>query len=127
MIPLEKGMESYISPNILYQRQQDFQQLNLGLYFVKNQIVGGVWYRNQDAFIVLIGIQTKNFKVVCDCNTVFKVKRISAFKIKYEPDKILENKPFEIDTSIPKKIQVPLELLNKACKLFISYGFTKKK
>ena len=70
--------------------------------------------------------KTKNFKVVCDCNTVFKVKRISAFKIKYEPDKILENKPFEIDTSIPKKIQVPLELLNKACKLFISYGFTKK-
>ena len=32
--------------------------------------------------------KTKNFKVVFDCNTVFKVKRISAFKIKYQ----LENK-----------------------------------
>jgi len=37
--------------------------------------------------------KTKNFKVVCDCNTVFKVKRISAFKIKYQ----LENKSFEIE------------------------------
>ncbi len=79
MIPLEKGMESYISPNILYQRQQDFQQLNLGLYFVKNQIVGGVWYRNQDAFIVLIGIQTKNFKVGYSYDvTVSKLANVSA-------------------------------------------------
>lgn len=62
MIPLEKGNESYISPNILYQRQQNFQQLNLGLYFVKGPIVGGIWYRNQDAFIILFGYQTGSFK-----------------------------------------------------------------
>ncbi len=79
MIPLEKGNETFISPNILYQRQQDFQQLNLGLYFVKNKIVGGLWYRNQDAFIVLIGLQTKNFKVGYSYDvTVSKLANVSA-------------------------------------------------
>ena len=131
--------------------------------------------------------KTKNFKVVCDCNTVFKVKRISAFKIKYQ----LENKSFETEKTkkevappvvvppvvapvvvppvvapvvapvvvppvvapvvvppvvapvvvppvvapvvVPPVVapivappQIPLELLNKACKLFITYGFTQK-
>lgn len=79
MIPLEKGNETYISPNILYQRQQDFQQLNLGLYFVKDKIVGGLWYRNQDAFIVLIGFQTKNFKMGYSYDvTVSKLANVSA-------------------------------------------------
>jgi type IX secretion system PorP/SprF family membrane protein len=79
MIPLEKGNETYISPNILYQRQQDFQQLNLGLYFVKDKIVGGLWYRNQDAFIVLIGFQTKYFKAGYSYDvTVSKLANVSA-------------------------------------------------
>lgn len=79
MIPLERGMETYISPNILYQRQQDFQQLNLGLYFVKNNIVGGLWYRNQDAFIVLLGFQTKNFKMGYSYDvTISKLANVSA-------------------------------------------------
>lgn len=63
IIPLEKGGESYISPNVLFMQQQNFTQLNLGLYFVKNNFVGGIWYRNSDAFIVLLGLQTDNFKV----------------------------------------------------------------
>ena len=63
IIPLEKGGESYISPNVLFMQQQNFTQLNLGLYFVKNNFVGGIWYRNSDAFIVLLGLQTDHFKV----------------------------------------------------------------
>jgi type IX secretion system PorP/SprF family membrane protein len=54
--------ESSISPNILYQKQKDFQQLNLGVYVTKGPIVGGLWYRNQDAFIVLVGLMTTNFR-----------------------------------------------------------------
>lgn len=61
-IPLEKGGETYLSPNILYQYQGQFQQLNLGLYFVKGNVVAGLWYRNQDAAIALIGYQTQYFK-----------------------------------------------------------------
>jgi len=62
IIPLEKGNESYLSPNILYQRQANFSQLNLGLYYVKGPFVAGLWYRNADAVIALIGIQNANFK-----------------------------------------------------------------
>lgn len=63
IIPLEKGSDSYISPNVLFMQQQNFTQLNLGLYFVRGSFVGGLWYRNSDAFIVLIGLQTDHFKV----------------------------------------------------------------
>ncbi len=47
-----------ISPNIMYQKQEDFEQLLYGLYVSKGPIVGGVWYRNKDAFIILAGVQT---------------------------------------------------------------------
>ncbi len=51
-----------ISPNVLYQKQGDFQQLDLGFYAIKGSVVGGFWYRNQDAIILLIGIDKKNIK-----------------------------------------------------------------
>ncbi len=64
LLPIgDKGNETFISPNILYQKQQDFQQLNLGVYITKGSIVGGLWYRNQDAFIALIGFQQHFFKI----------------------------------------------------------------
>jgi type IX secretion system PorP/SprF family membrane protein len=59
----DKGNETFISPNVLYQKQQDFQQLNLGLYVSKGGIVGGLWYRNADSFIALIGVQQHYFKL----------------------------------------------------------------
>lgn len=52
-----------ISPNILFMMQQNFRQLNLGFYATKGVFVGGLWYRNLDAFILLAGIQKNNFKV----------------------------------------------------------------
>ncbi|MES2133763.1 MAG: type IX secretion system membrane protein PorP/SprF [Bacteroidota bacterium] len=63
VIPLEKGSESSISPNILFQQQQNFTQLNLGVYFTRGSFVAGLWYRNSDAFIVLLGIQTDHLKI----------------------------------------------------------------
>lgn len=63
IIQLEKRGDSYISPNILFQRQGNFMQLNLGLYYNKGAFVAGLWYRNGDAVIALIGIQNKNFKI----------------------------------------------------------------
>ncbi len=59
----DKRNEVTISPNILYQQQKDFKQLNLGVYATKGSIVGGLWYRNQDAFIALIGFQQPRFKI----------------------------------------------------------------
>lgn len=59
----DKGNQTFISPNVLFQKQQNFQQLNLGLYVSKGSIVAGLWYRNQDAFIAVVGFQQHFFKI----------------------------------------------------------------
>jgi len=55
-----------ISPNLLYQKQQNFQQFNYGIYVYRGPIVGGLWTRhsmkNFDSFILLIGLMQENFK-----------------------------------------------------------------
>ena len=51
-----------ILPNLLFQQQQDFRQVNVGMYFQKSPFVAGLWYRNKDAFIALVGIQQGLFK-----------------------------------------------------------------
>ena len=55
-----------ISPNILYQQQLKFNQLNYGFYVNWFPFVNGIWYRqnfnNSDAIIFLAGIQQNNFK-----------------------------------------------------------------
>lgn len=52
----------YVSPNILYQKQRDFNQFNVGLYVAKAPLIGGIWYRGQDSFIALVGLQQGIFK-----------------------------------------------------------------
>ncbi len=57
----------YIAPNILYQQQGDFHQLNAGVYIIRLPIVLGTWFRhnfeNADAVIVLVGINYQNLKI----------------------------------------------------------------
>jgi type IX secretion system PorP/SprF family membrane protein len=57
----------YISPNILYQQQGMFHQINAGVYVTWLPLVLGAWFRhnleNPDAFILLAGIDFKNLKV----------------------------------------------------------------
>lgn len=64
LIPLDKQRpkDGNISPNIIYQRQGEFNHLNLGLYVNKGPITGGVWYRWGDALIFLAGIYTETFR-----------------------------------------------------------------
>lgn len=58
LIPLKKDVsEGAISPNILFKQQQNFTQINMGLYVIKGPIVGGLWFRKDDAFIALLGFQ----------------------------------------------------------------------
>jgi len=65
IIPLggTRDNSMYISPNILYQKQRDFKQFNVGFYVYKAPLIGGLWYRGQDAFIALVGIQQGIFKL----------------------------------------------------------------
>lgn len=62
VIPIYGSNDFTISPNIMFQSQQNFQQLNLGVYVNKGPIVGGIWYRNRDAVIVLLGFQHGMYK-----------------------------------------------------------------
>lgn len=63
-IPIgDKYDQAYISPNILYRQQGDFRQLNIGMYFKKQTIVGGLWYRGRDSFIMLLGVEAGQFRV----------------------------------------------------------------
>jgi type IX secretion system PorP/SprF family membrane protein len=52
-----------IMPNIIYQYQQGFQELNLGTYVKYGSFQAGVWYRNRDAFILTVGVNTGKFRV----------------------------------------------------------------
>jgi type IX secretion system PorP/SprF family membrane protein len=73
VINLRKGgsfdeeREFSISPNILYQQQFKFHQLNLGCYLTIDPFVGGLWFRynfeNVDAIIPMVGLHYKNLRV----------------------------------------------------------------
>ena len=52
-----------IMPNVIYQYQNGFQELSIGTYVKYGVFNVGAWYRNRDAFILSIGINTGNFKV----------------------------------------------------------------
>ncbi len=65
---LRSSLEDIIlSPNILYQQQSGFQQLDFGLYLNKYPFVSGVWFRygfnNADALILLVGFEQDKFKI----------------------------------------------------------------
>ena len=65
VIPIDKRRrhsDAKLSPNVLYQRQGEFEQINVGLYVSKGPLVGGAWYRFDDSFIALVGIQTDVIK-----------------------------------------------------------------
>ena len=61
-----KNSVTTISPNFLYQKQQDFQQFNYGMYVNRGPIVGGLWARhsvkNVDSFILMVGLIQDAFK-----------------------------------------------------------------
>lgn len=66
--------------------------------------------------------RTKNFLVVCDCDTTFSVKTIRSIKILYK--KTLKT---EITKTDSKSLnEIPVDFLNRCCKVLVDYGFTKE-
>ncbi|MEC7646142.1 MAG: PorP/SprF family type IX secretion system membrane protein [Bacteroidota bacterium] len=67
-LPLSKYKNTIttIAPNFVYQKQQDFQQFNYGIYVKRGPIVGGLWARNSlnnfDSFILMLGLVQESFK-----------------------------------------------------------------
>ncbi|NQU54248.1 MAG: type IX secretion system membrane protein PorP/SprF [Bacteroidetes bacterium] len=59
--------EFTLSPNIIYQQQGSFKQLNLGIYMIEKSFLFGGWYRNNidirpNAVIALIGFAREKFQ-----------------------------------------------------------------
>ncbi|MBT8195391.1 MAG: type IX secretion system membrane protein PorP/SprF [Bacteroidia bacterium] len=63
---------TFISPNAMYQQQDKFNTMNVGVYVLHSPLVGGLWYRGSfdddsflfsDSFIALVGLQKGIFKV----------------------------------------------------------------
>jgi type IX secretion system PorP/SprF family membrane protein len=52
-----------IMPNIIYQYQNGFQESNIGTYIKYGSFNFGAWYRNRDAFILTLGVNTGKFKL----------------------------------------------------------------
>jgi len=57
------GNKASLSPNIIFRYQQGFMELNIGTYFKYDIFTVGAWFRNSDAFILLLGIQHKRFRI----------------------------------------------------------------
>lgn len=57
-----------LSPNLIYQRQANFSQLNLGMYLLEKSFAGGIWYRQTsgiqpESLILMFGIMRPKFKL----------------------------------------------------------------
>jgi len=59
----ERSRHAYFSPNFILQQQGESTTLSLGNYFVHKRINGGIWYRMDQAVVLLIGIELEQFKV----------------------------------------------------------------
>jgi type IX secretion system PorP/SprF family membrane protein len=78
----DEDREFSISPNILYQQQFNFHQLNVGLYLTIDPFVGGLWFRhnfeNADAIIPMVGFHYKNLRIGYSYDyTISKLKSAS--------------------------------------------------
>jgi len=67
---------------------------------------------------------TKNYKVVCDCNHIFKVKRVTGFKLKF--DSIKTNNSIVKETKPVTKTEnvIPKDLLDTVVNSLVNLGFT---
>jgi len=70
VIPVQASIYNTIewSPNIIYRKQLDFQQINMGLNVNTTPLVVGVWYRGiafanryTDSFILSLGVKMTDF------------------------------------------------------------------
>jgi len=63
----KRRMNAFLSPNVLFERQVNLNQVNVGAYGGIGAVFAGAWYRhtfqNADAAIALIGFRQKGLKI----------------------------------------------------------------
>lgn len=79
-----------------------------------------------DHWLFLREVKTKNFKIVCDCGTVFKPKTIDNIKVKYSNKSTINqqsNTNKEVTEHDKSELRIPVDLLDKCVKILAQYGF----
>lgn len=74
---------------------------------------------HNEHWISLLEASTKNFKIVCDCGTIFRVKRVLDLKLRYQKAKPA---PTTKKTNIDIKTN---SIAKQAVTIIQNYGFTK--
>jgi type IX secretion system PorP/SprF family membrane protein len=100
-----------LSPNVLYQQQGSFKQLNLGIYMLEKSFLFGAWFRNNfdirpDAFIFMGGFAGEKFRLGYSFDlTLSKLSNYSygshEFSLTFFPGR-------KSDTSVRDKLLIPM-------------------
>ena len=98
-VPIDKWRReptTFISPNILFQRQANFTQVNFGAYLIKNYFIAGLWYRqtrpNSDALMAMVGVKKDPIKICYSYDLTVSDARAAAVG-SHEISLIVELKP----------------------------------
>jgi type IX secretion system PorP/SprF family membrane protein len=97
LLPLDNNRtpRNFFSPNIMYQKQDNFSQFNVGAYYIKDYFVAGAWFRqtseNFDALMILVGVKKESVKIGYSYDITFSDARFGA-KGSHEISLIIELK-----------------------------------
>jgi type IX secretion system PorP/SprF family membrane protein len=113
IIPLEnvRHPKKFISPNVMYQKQENFAQINFGAYYLKDNFLFGAWFRqtseNSDALMALIGMKKDPIKIGYSYDVTFSDARYGA-KGSHEVSLIIEFKTYKRPPSVKwRKLNCP--------------------
>jgi type IX secretion system PorP/SprF family membrane protein len=104
LIPMDNSRtpRNFFSPNIMYQKQDNFSQFNVGAYYIKDYFVAGAWFRqtseNFDALMILVGVKKESVKIGYSYDITFSDARFGA-KGSHEISLIIELKTNKRDPS----------------------------
>lgn len=77
-----------------------------------------------DHWLFLREAQAKNFKIVCDCGTIFKPKRIKNIEIVYAVKESIEKTVDEQESSVT--IDEHPDCVRRAINIMVSLGYSKE-
>jgi hypothetical protein len=70
--------------------------------------------------------KTKNFKIVCECGMVYRLKQIKSINVTYhKKQRSVDASKTKETAETSKRIELPLDILENCAKVLIGYGFTK--
>jgi hypothetical protein len=77
-----------------------------------------------DHWLFLRQAKTKNFKIVCECGTIFKPKRIKTIEVVYATTESVKKTIDSVESS--DTISVVPECVVRAIKMIVSLGYDKE-